>query len=397
MFNDIEEVVEAFKRGEMVIIVDDENRENEGDLVMAAEKITDKAVNFMAKHGRGLICVTMTREALDKLGLARMASKGSGDAFKTSFMESVDAARGITTGISAHDRAETIRILVDDKSSGSDIVSPGHTFPLEAREGGVLRRAGHTEASVDLAIIAGLKPAGVICEILRDDGHMARRTDLREFAETHHLKMTSIAELIAYRHKKDKIVEFVREVALPTRHGKFKLKLYRSIMDNEYHMALTMGDIKSCETVLVRVHSQCLTGDVFGSLRCDCGHQLNTAMEMVGQEGVGAILYMSQEGRGIGIANKIHAYELQEKGMDTVEANEHLGFNADLRDYGVGAQILCDLGLKKIRLITNNPRKVIGLEGYGLEISERIPLVCEPTEHSAKYLETKKEKMGHLL
>jgi 3,4-dihydroxy 2-butanone 4-phosphate synthase/GTP cyclohydrolase II len=331
------------------------------------------------------------------LGVSRMAPRGTGDAFRTAFMESVDASNGVTTGISAHDRAHTVRILLSDKTGPGDLVSPGHTFPLEAREGGVLRRAGHTEAAVDLARLAGLKPAGVICEIMRDDGQMARLLELIEFAKTHGLKIASIADLIAYRRSQEKLIEFIRKVSIPTIHGEFKLNLYRSLLDNENHLALVMGNLEGETPVLVRVHSECLTGDIFGSLRCDCGNQLNTAMEMVAKEGRGVIVYMRQEGRGIGLANKLHAYELQEKGLDTVEANEKLGFAADLRDYGVGAQILSDLGLKRIRLITNNPRKVVGLEGHGIQIAERVPLVCEPNKHSARYLKTKKEKMGHLI
>jgi 3,4-dihydroxy 2-butanone 4-phosphate synthase/GTP cyclohydrolase II len=398
MFDPVEDVIAAVARGETVVVTDDENRENEGDLVFAARKTTDEAVNFMAKHGRGLICVALTRERLEHLGLSRMATKGSGDAFQTAFMQSVDAARGITTGISAHDRAETIRALVADGATHDDLVSPGHTFPLEAREGGVLRRAGHTEAAVDLARLAGVGEAGVICEILREDGAMARLPELKEFARRHGLKMVSIADLIAYRRRREKLVEFVREVQLPTRHGEFRLRLYRSIPDNAHHVALVMGDVASLESALVRVHSECLTGDVFRSLRCDCGCQLEQSMEAVRREGAGVVLYMRQEGRGIGLEKKIQAYELQQRhGLDTVEANERLGLKADLRDYGVGAQILTDLGLRRIRLLTNNPRKVVGLEGYGLEIVERVPIVCPPTEHSAKYLRTKKEKMGHML
>ena len=397
MFDPVEKVIEAVRAGGMVVVTDDEKRENEGDLVMAAEKVSDHSVNFMTKEGRGLICASLTSERLKKLGLTTMVRKGKAARFHTAFMESVDAAEGISTGISAHDRARTIRVLVDENSVPDDLVTPGHTFPLEAKAGGVLRRAGHTEAAVDLARLAGLNPAGVICEILSEDGRMARLEELRGFARGHGLLMTSVADLIAYRMRNEKLVTVIRRVDLPTRHGKFSLHLFDSEVDQAQHVALVMGEISEEDPALVRVHSECLTGDVFGAQRCDCGHQLDLAMEMVAREGRGVVLYMRQEGRGIGLANKIHAYALQDEGLDTVEANERLGFQADLRDYGVGAQILRELGLRKIRLITNNPRKVIGLDGYGLEIQERIPLIVEPTEHSRRYLQTKRDKLGHLI
>lgn len=398
MFDPVEDVLAAFRKGRMVVITDDENRENEGDLVMAADAITDQAINFMTKQGRGLICVAMMRDRLEQLGVRCMATRcAGGDHFGTAFMESVDARQGVTTGISAADRAGTIRTLVASKATRQDLVSPGHMFPLQARDGGVLTRAGHTEAAVDLARLAGHFPAGVICEILSNDGKMARLPELRRFATRHKLKITSIEALIAYRRKQERLVEFLRVVDLPTRFGMFKLKLYRSAVDNENHLALVLGDPTRVRAPLVRVHSECLTGDVFGSLRCDCGLQFEKAMQMVAAEGTGVVLYMRQEGRGIGLANKLHAYELQEQGLDTVEANEKLGFGADLRDYGTGAQILADLGLSRIRLITNNPRKVVGLEAYGLHITERVPLILPSTEHSKRYLATKKKKLGHWL
>jgi 3,4-dihydroxy 2-butanone 4-phosphate synthase/GTP cyclohydrolase II len=397
IFDPIEDVLEDIRKGKMVVITDDENRENEGDLVMAADKVTDSAINFMAKFGRGLICVAMTKERLEKLNIRSMVNRGGGDHFGTAFMESVDARSGVTTGISAHDRALTIKLLVASRTERRDLISPGHVFPLEAKEGGVMRRAGHTEASVDLARLAGLNPAGVICEIMNDNGSMARLPELRKFAARNGLKIASIASLIEHRRKEERLVELVRTVDMPTRFGLFKLTLFRSLLDNENHLALVMGDPRKVKSALVRVHSECLTGDVFGSLRCDCGDQLAKAMQMVAKEKVGVILYMRQEGRGIGLANKLHAYSLQEKGLDTVEANVKLGFKADLRDYGVGAQILADLGLSRIRLITNNPRKVVGLKAYGLSITERVPLILPATVHSARYLATKKKKMGHWL
>ncbi|MFT5239544.1 MAG: 3,4-dihydroxy 2-butanone 4-phosphate synthase/GTP cyclohydrolase II [Candidatus Promineifilaceae bacterium] len=397
LFDSVESVIEAVRQGEIVIVTDDANRENEGDFIMAGECVSETAINFMAQHGRGLICTTATRDRLADLGLSRMRTKGKGDPFNTAFMDSVDAATGISTGISARDRAETIRLIVNDDSVPNDLVSPGHMFPIEALAGGVLVRAGHTEASVDLAVQAGYKPVGVICEILKPNGEMARVPELRALADTHGLRMTSVAALIAYRRKRERLIEFLHEVHMPTHVGDFRMHLYRSHADNENHLALVRGDITTDEPVLIRVHSECLTGDVFGSMRCDCGQQLQEAMRMVAREDRGVILYMRQEGRGIGLANKIHAYHLQEQGMDTVEANQHLGFDADLREYGVGAQIITDLGIKSMRLITNNPRKIIGLEAHGLEIAERVSLVLPPTEHNADYLKAKQEKLGHLL
>ena len=396
-FNSIGEAIDVLRRGEMIIVVDDEKRENEGDLVAAAENITPDIINFMAKFGRGLICVAMEGERLANLGLTRMVPVDGGDQFRTAFMQSVDARKGVTTGISAYDRARTIQVLLADDSAPDDLIRPGHVFPLEAVEGGVLRRTGHTEASVDLVREAGLKPAGVICEILREDGKMARLPELQEFAAHHKLPIVSIADLVAYRRRKEKLVKFERKVQLPTDAGLFDLYLYKSLLDDKHHLALVMGNPATQPSTLVRVHSECLTGDVFGSLRCDCGLQLHASLDMVAAEGHGVILYMRQEGRGIGLAKKIHAYELQEGGLDTVEANEQLGFEADLRDYGIGAQILADLGLHKIRLITNNPKKMIGLKGYGLEIVERVSLVFPSTAHNERYLETKKTKLGHLL
>jgi 3,4-dihydroxy 2-butanone 4-phosphate synthase/GTP cyclohydrolase II len=363
---------------------------------MAAEKVTPEAVNFMTKHGRGLICVPSTESRLKMLGIGRMVAENR-ENFRTDFMVSVDARDGVTTGISAQDRARSIRVLADPNSTAEQLVSPGHIFPLQAREGGVLRRAGHTEASVDLVKIAGLFPVAVLCEILNEDGTMARLADLIKFKDQFGLKMCTIRDFIQYRRMREKLVAKEQEVALPTQYGEFKLHLYRSLVDGQHHAALVMGEVRGKENVLVRVHSECLTGDVFGSLRCDCGPQLRDALERIAEEGEGVLVYMRQEGRGIGFANKIHAYALQEKGLDTVEANERLGFKPDLREYGLGAQILVDLGLHSIRLLTNNPKKVVGLEGFNLKIAEQIPIRSTPTPHNARYLETKKSKMGHAL
>lgn len=402
-FNSIEEILKDIKSGKVVIVIDDESRENEGDLVMAASFADKEKINFMAKFGRGLICVPMANDRLKELDLHPMLNATPSDnpdledKFQTAWRISVDARYGVTTGISASDRAHTIKALLDNKTKPRDLIRPGHIFPLAAKDGGVLVRAGHTEAAVDLARLAGLYPAGVICEVMNDDGTMARTPQLLEFAKTHNLKICTIASLIEYRRKKEILVQRLEETKLPTAFGNFRLLLYKSLIDQSHHLALVMGDIKKDGTVLARVHSSCLTGDIFSSLRCDCGQQLKKAMQLIKRKARGIIVYMNQEGRGIGIANKIHAYALQDKGMDTVEANEALGFPADLRDYGIGAQILVDLGVKKIRLITNNPRKIIGLEGYGLQVVERVALKVKPTKVNKRYLKTKKEKMGHLL
>ncbi|HEY2952042.1 MAG TPA: bifunctional 3,4-dihydroxy-2-butanone-4-phosphate synthase/GTP cyclohydrolase II [Verrucomicrobiae bacterium] len=395
-FDDIESAIEDLRKGRMVVVVDDADRENEGDLIMAAEKATAQAVNFMAKHGRGLICVPTTAERLQQLGIERMVVQNR-ETFKTDFQVSVDAAKGITTGISAADRAQTIKVMAETTALPEDLVQPGHVFPLRARPGGVLQRAGHTEAAVDLARLAGCRPIGVICEILRDDGSMARLPDLIKFARQHRLKLCTIEDLIKHRRTREKLVQRIESVQMPTDYGDFELHLFRSTTDGQHHLALVKGDVVGKKNVLVRVHSECLTGDVFGSRRCDCGPQLHQAMRQVAEAGQGVIVYMRQEGRGIGLAPKIKAYKLQEGGYDTVEANLKLGFKMDLREYGLGAQILADLGLKTIRLLTNNPKKVVGLEGYGLEIVEQVPIRVKPNPHNERYLKTKREKLGHLV
>lgn len=402
-FNTIPEIIEDIKQGKMVIVIDDEDRENEGDLIMAASFAKPEDINFMAKEARGLICVPMEEERLIVLNLHPMLDalskrhRATKDPFATSWMISVDASFGITTGISAYDRAQTIKVLVDPNTKPEDLVTPGHLFPLKAQKGGVLVRAGHTEAAVDLARLAGLFPAGVICEIMNDDGTMARTAQLIEFSQKHHLKICAIASLIEFRRRIEKLVIPITQTRIPSAYGEFQLYVYESKIDKVHHIALVMGKLDSDQPVLVRVHSECLTGDVFGSLRCDCGVQLKKAMEMIRQEGAGVILYMNQEGRGIGLVNKIKAYNLQDKGLDTVEANEALGFAPDLRDYGIGAQILVDLGVKKIRLLTNNPRKIVGLEGYDLTVTERVPLQIPVNPLNKEYLRAKKEKLGHIL
>jgi 3,4-dihydroxy 2-butanone 4-phosphate synthase / GTP cyclohydrolase II len=395
-FAPIETAVEAFRDGRMIIVVDDEDRENEGDLTIAAEKVTPGAINFMAKHGRGQICLSMTGERLDELELPLAVSDNTTQ-FGTAFCVPIDAKYHVTTGISAADRAATILTAVDPKTRPSDLVRPGHVSPLRARDGGVLVRAGQTEAAVDLARIAGLYPAGVICEIMNEDGTMSRVPELARFAKRHQLPMITIADLIQYRMRTEALVRRVATAALPTDHGEFRVTAFESGLDKETHVALVKGEIGDGENVLVRVHSRCLTGDVFHSARCDCGAQLDAAMTRIENEGRGILLYLNQEGRGIGLANKIRAYELQEQGLDTVEANERLGFKADQRDYGIGVQILKDLGVRSMRLLSNNPRKLVGLEGYGLSVAEWLPLEIAPSEHSARYLRTKRDKLGHKL
>src|SRR5581483_9768161 len=395
-FATIEEAIEEIRRGHMVVVCDGEDRENEGDLVMAAQFATPEAVNFMAKHGRGLICLALTPERCEELGRRLTAAKNEAP-LQTSFTISIEAAEGVTTGISAHDRARTIQVAIDPHSKPSDLVQPGHVFPLKAKPGGVLERTGHTEAAVDLARLAGLIPAGVICEIMNEDGTMARVPDLAAYCERHGLKMVTVADLIAYRRRTEKLVERVVATRLPTAFGEFTAVGYRSLVDDKHHVAMVKGEVAGAENVLVRVHSECLTGDVFHSLRCDCGEQLASALAMIEREGRGVLLYLSQEGRGIGLLNKLRAYRLQEDGLDTVDANLKLGLPADLRDYGIGAQILADLGLSSIRILTNNPKKIIGLEGYGLSVTEQVPIQTVPNPHNEAYLRAKRERLGHTL
>jgi 3,4-dihydroxy 2-butanone 4-phosphate synthase/GTP cyclohydrolase II len=395
-FSTIEEAIEEIRAGRMVVVCDDEDRENEGDLVIAAQFATPDAVNFMAKHARGLVCLALTPERCDELHLDLMPAKNEG-ALKTAFTVSIEAGEGVSTGISAADRAHTVQVAIDPHTKPHDIVQPGHVFPLKAKEGGVLERTGHTEASVDLARLAGLIPAGVSCAIMNEDGTMARVDDLVPYAQEHGLKMVTVAELVAYRRRTEKLVERIVATSLPTAFGEFTAVGYRSLIDEKHHVAMVKGDVAGKEDVLVRVHSECLTGDVFHSLRCDCGEQLEAAMAMIEREGEGVLLYLSQEGRGIGLLNKLKAYRLQEDGLDTVDANLKLGLPADLRDYGIGAQILGDLGLTSIRILTNNPKKIKGLEGYGLSVSDQVPIESVSNPHNEEYLRTKRDKMGHSL
>ena len=392
----IEEAINDIKNGKMVIVIDDEDRENEGDLTMAAEMVTPEAINFMATYGRGLICVPMLGEHLDKLNLPPMVSNNTAN-LSTAFTVSVDSLIGTTTGISASDRSNTIRALVDDETKPEDLGRPGHIFPLRYVDGGVLKRTGQTEASIDLCRLGGLREAAVICEIMADDGHMARMPQLEEFAQQHDMKIVSVEDLISYRRRHERLIERVAEARVPTEYGEFTAVSYSSVVDVQEHVAFVKGDVSQNDPVLVRVHSECLTGDVFGSKRCDCGYQVQLALEAIEEYGSGVLLYMRQEGRGIGIHNKLKAYALQDKGYDTVEANVMLGFAPDPRQYGIGAQILEDLGVKKMRLLTNNPTKRVGLEGFGLEVVERVPIIAPPTEENVKYMETKRERMGHIL
>jgi 3,4-dihydroxy 2-butanone 4-phosphate synthase/GTP cyclohydrolase II len=396
LFSSIEEAIDDIRRGRMVVVCDDENRENEGDLTLAAQFATPEAINFMAKEGRGLICLALSPERCDELELNLMAAKNEAP-LQTAFTVSVEARHGVTTGISAADRAHTVQVAIDPGSQPHDLVQPGHVFPLKAKDGGVLERAGQTEAAVDLARLAGLNPAGVICEIMNDDGTMARVPDLVGYCGRHGLKMITVADLIAYRRRTERLVERVVATRLPTAFGEFTAVGYRSLLDDKHHVAMVKGDVQAADDVLVRVHSECLTGDVFHSLRCDCGEQLEAAMAMIEREGTGVLLYLSQEGRGIGLLNKLRAYKLQEEGLDTVDANLRLGLPADLRDYGIGAQILVDLGLSRIRILTNNPKKIHGLEGYGLSVAEQVPIQSVPNPHNEEYLNAKRDKLGHVL
>ena len=395
-FSTIEEAIEDIRAGRMVVVCDAEDRENEGDLTLAAQFATPEAVNFMATHGRGLICLALTPDRCDELGLDLMSAKNE-TAFQTAFTVAIEAREGVSTGISAHDRAHTIQVAIDPSSKPRDLVQPGHIFPLKAKEGGVLERTGQTEAAVDLARLAGLNPAGVICEVMNDDGTMARVPDLERYCARHGLKMVTVADLIAYRRRHDKLIERVVEAQLPTTFGDFSVVGFRSLVDEKHHVAMVKGEVDGQNDVLVRVHSECLTGDVFHSLRCDCGQQLEDALARIEQEGRGVLLYLAQEGRGIGLLNKLRAYKLQEEGRDTVDANLELGLPADLRDYGIGAQILVDLGLSSIRLLTNNPKKIVGLEGYGLRVTDQVPIEHQANSHNEAYLRAKKEKLGHLL
>ena len=396
-FANIEDALADIRAGRMVIVVDDEDRENEGDLTIAAEKVTPEAINFMAKHGRGLICLSMTRQRLKELEIPLMVSENS-SRFNTAFCVSIEARLGVSTGISAADRCATVLTAIQPDTTADDLARPGHMFPLRAVDGGVLQRAGQTEAAIDLARIAGLYPSGVICEVMNEDGTMARVPDLERFAELHDLKVVAIADLIQYRLQTERFVKRVASPELPTRYGDFRIYAYENELDGKEHVALVMGDVATAEPILVRVHSECLTGDVFGSVRCDCGEQLDVAMRVIADEGRGIIIYLRQEGRGIGLHNKLRAYELQDDGADTVEANEALGFKADQREYGIGAQMLTDLGARKLRVMTNNPRKFVGLSGYGLEIAERLPIEIPPrSESTRRYLKTKKDKLGHRL